>query len=224
MLWVFLYCTLLNVFYTTEVHRIVSFWQMCMYVCSIRVLVDQCAPLLPLTTACLFHPRTIQPNCMWSKCKDRGLPTWLGVPMTPTSWFVDRMTRDTCTFITQRYLVVKSCCCVCSVPLSLSYDMQTGQLKCRVGRSDDDCLTSCVWQGNATFYCGGLKGHFYECVSVRVWTCLVAQTRLLILETCMMNVPLPWPASLSSNTIQMESFARQNFRELLNFTTKSFAF
>lgn len=46
---------------------------------------------------------------------------------------------------------------------------QTGQLKARINRSSDDSLSCCSWQNSGSaVYCGGLKGHFYACVSVEL--------------------------------------------------------
>lgn len=50
------------------------------------------------------------------------------------------------------------------------FDSMTGVEKCRVNNSLDDSLTCATWHHSSKkFYVGGLRGQFYECVSISLY-------------------------------------------------------
>ena len=57
----------------------------------------------------------------------------------------------------------------------LSLLLQSGDEKCRVHQTSEDCPTCCAWHTDGSkFYVAGTRGQFFECVSPRpLWPCIV---------------------------------------------------
>lgn len=56
--------------------------------------------------------------------------------------------------------------CINSV-IGSSLPLQSGDEKCRVHQTSEDCPTCCAWHTDGSkFYVAGTRGQFFECVSL----------------------------------------------------------